>query len=292
MQSLWMLAAAACFSLMAACTKFGAQDFGTFELVFYRSLFGVVTIGGWALVKGLSIRTERFLSHMKRSFLGTLALSIWFFAIGALPLGTAMTLNYTNPLYMALILTILAIRRKEPLELGLVGNVLVGFFGITLVLRPELRAGDEAAALIGASAGFFTALAYFQVKELCVMKEPEWRIVFFFTLFGTVWGLVGQLLDGGLHPLTAQNIPPLLGMGIFATIAQLCMTRAWGAGNMLLTSALQFSAIVFAAFLGLVLFSEPISLQSAVGIGIIIAAGITATLLTKRSTAKPSAAKR
>lgn len=51
---------------------------------------------------------------MKRSFLGTLALSIWFFAIANLPLGTAMTLNYTNPLYMALLLTVIAIKKTKP----------------------------------------------------------------------------------------------------------------------------------------------------------------------------------
>lgn len=114
MQSLWMLAAALCFALMAAFTKLGAADFDTFELVFYRSLFGVVLIGIWAVIKGFSIRTVLFFSHMKRSFLGTLALSIWFFAIANLPLGTAMTLNYTNPLYMALLLTVIAIKKTKP----------------------------------------------------------------------------------------------------------------------------------------------------------------------------------
>lgn len=282
MQSLWMLAAAACFSLMAAFTKLGATDFDTFELVFYRSLFGVVLIGIWATAKGLSIRTSRFVSHMKRSFLGTLALSIWFFAIAHLPLGTAMTLNYTNPLYMALILTVIAWRKREPVEYALIGTVIMGFFGITLVLRPELRAGDEVPALIGLSAGFFTALAYFQVKQLCSMKEPEWRIVFFFTLFGAVWGLLGQLATKGLHPLTFENMPALLGMGISATAAQLCMTRAWGTGNMFLTSVLQFSAIVFAVILGVILFDEKLSLQSTCGIAVIIAAGVMATILTKR----------
>lgn len=226
---------------------------------------------------------------MKRSFLGTLALSIWFFAIANLPLGTAMTLNYTNPLYMALLLTVIAIKKNETIEFGLIGTIIAGFAGITLVLRPELRSGDELPALIGLSAGFFTALAYFQVKQLCAMKEPEWRIVFYFTLFGAVWGLGGQILTTGLHPLTAENVPALLGMGISATVAQLCMTRAWGAGNMFLTSVLQFSAIVFAVLLGRLFFDEPISLQSSFGIVIIIGAGVAATLLTKRKRSVKSA---
>ncbi|MBE5692307.1 MAG: EamA/RhaT family transporter, partial [Sutterella sp.] len=100
MQSLWMLAAAFLFSLMAVCTKLGAEHFSTFELVFYRSLFGMIVIALWVLLKRQTLRTQFFFSHMKRSFFGTLGLTIWFWTLGVLPLGTSMTLNYTSPLYM------------------------------------------------------------------------------------------------------------------------------------------------------------------------------------------------
>lgn len=282
MQSLWMLAASLLFALMAACSKLGADHFGTLELVFYRSVFGTAVIGLWVLAKGFTVRTPLFLSHIKRSFLGTFALTIWFFAIAYLPLGTAMTLNYTSPLYMAAFVALGAMRRHEGQNWGLLASVAAGFFGIMLVLRPELRAGDEWPALVGLSSGFFAALAYLQVKELAAMKEPEWRIVFYFTLFGSVWGAAGQMLMGGFSPLTWESAPAILGMAVTGTLAQLCMTRAWGAGNMLLTSTLQFSAIVFAALLGLLIFGEPVTLLSATGIAVITAAGVAATMLTKR----------
>lgn len=282
MQSLWMLAASLLFALMAACSKMGAEHFGTFELVFWRSIFGTAVIMFWALKTGNALRTPLIPAHLKRSFLGTFALTIWFFAIAYLPLGTAMTLNYTSPLYMAAFITMAAWRRHETIDWGLVSTVLTGFLGITLVLRPEVRGGDEIPALVGLASGFFAALAYKQVKELSVMREPEWRIVFYFTLFGTIWGFGGQLCMGGLTPVTWESAPALLGMAVTGTAAQLCMTRAWGAGNMLLTSTLQFSAIVFAATLGLLLFNEPISVLSACGIIVIIASGVAATMLTRR----------
>ena len=110
MQSLWMLAAAFLFSLMAVCTKLGAEHFSTFELVFYRSLFGMIVIALWVLLKRQTLRTQFFFSHMKRSFFGTLGLTIWFWTLGVLPLGTSMTLNYTSPLYMALFVSVIALR--------------------------------------------------------------------------------------------------------------------------------------------------------------------------------------
>ncbi len=289
MQSLWMLAASLLFSLMAVCTKLGAEHFSTFELVFYRSLFGLAAIALWVLLTRRSLRTKFFFSHMKRSFFGTLGLTIWFWTLGVLPLGTSMTLNYTSPLYMALFVSILTLRAGGRPSAGLLAAVAAGFVGVVLALRPEVHAGEETAALIGLTSGFFSALAYMQVKGLTKLGEPDWRIVFYFTLFGTTCGLLGQLVTaGGLTPMHAENLPALLGIGVTATLAQLCLTRAWGTGNMLLTSALQFSAIVFAAVLGFVVFAEPIAPATAAGIAIIICAGVSATVLTKRSGAKRS----
>ena len=153
MQSLWMLAASLLFALMAACSKLGAADFGTMELVFYRSVFGTAVIGLWVLSKGFTVRTPLILSHIKRSFLGTFGLTIWFYAIAHLPLGTAMTLNYTSPLYMAAFVAFMTMRRHEGQSWGLLASVAAGFLGITLVLQPEVRGGDELPALVGLASG-------------------------------------------------------------------------------------------------------------------------------------------
>ena len=78
MQSLWMLAASFLFAVMAACTKAGASEFGTFELVFYRSLFGVICIAFWVWKTGRSLHTPLLGAHLLRSFLGTFAITVWF----------------------------------------------------------------------------------------------------------------------------------------------------------------------------------------------------------------------
>ena len=283
MQSLWMLAASFLFAVMAACTKAGASEFGTFELVFYRSLFGVICIAFWVWKTGRSLHTPLLGAHLLRSFLGTFAITVWFFVIGLLPLGTAMTLNYTSPLYMAAFITIGALRRRESIRPGLLASIASGFIGLTLVLRPEFREGDALPCLIGLSAGFLAALAYVQVKQLTRMNEPEWRIVFYFSLVGTIAALVGHFAyEGQLTPITSTNIWALLGIAVSGVLAQLSLTRAWGGGNLLLTSSLQFSAIVFAAIIGFFVFDEPISVFSGLGIALIVGSGLTATLETKR----------
>jgi S-adenosylmethionine uptake transporter len=228
-----------------------------------------------------------FLGHMLRSFLGTFSLTIWFFAIAYLPLGTSMTLNYTSPLYMALIVAALALRRGERLDWRAIAAVVAGFAGVTLVLKPELHSGQEIPALVGLSSGFFSALAYFQIRQLTNLREPDWRIVFYFTLFGTVWGGAGQLLlSHGFTPLSAENVPALLGMGLCATGAQLAMTRAWGSENILLSAVFQYAAIIFAAVFGVFFFKETIGLASAAGIAVILVSGVWAAWSSRRAKAK------
>lgn len=292
LRSFWMLSASFFFALMAACTKLGAaESFGSYELVFYRQVFSCAAIGLWVLATGRTLRTKHLFGHLKRSILGNLSLVIWFWSIARLPLGTAMTLNYTSPLFIAAILTTLALWRGDKLEWILLGCVLAGFCGVALVLHPDAGSSDWAVGLIGLSSGFFAALTQFQIRQLALLKEPVWRIVFYFSLTGSIAGLIGHFAaEGPMTPLDAGRALPIVGMGLCGLLAQLSLTRAWGGSSMLLTSSLQYSAIVFAAVIGFLAFGEPLSLLEGGGIALIIAAALAATLETKRTNERRAAA--
>ncbi len=284
MKSLWMLSASFFFSLMAVFVKMGASDFGSLELIFYRSIAGVALLYTFIRMKGYSIKTPHLWGHFKRSFIGTVSMSIWFFSLTMLPIGTSMTLNYTSPLFMALFVFIVSLYRKEPIQWGLMATIALGFLGVILVFQPSLGAGQEFGALLALTSGFLGSIAYWQIKELGQLNEPSWRIVFYFTIFGTLYGLLGCLLfEGGLSPITTDNVWYLLGIAICATLAQCSLTMAFGQGNLLLSSCLQFSAIVVAEIMGVIFFSDPISLMTSVGILVIMIAGVASTVLTKKA---------
>ena len=140
--------------------------------------------------------------------------------------------------------------------------------------------------MVGLCSGFFSALAYFQIKQLSAMREPEWRIVFYFTLFGTVSGLVGSyIFEGGLHMPSTTGIIGILGMGVCATLGQICTTKSYAYGNMLLSSCLGFSAIPFSALISYFCFGEAASTIALAGMSLIIVSGMTASVTTKRAEA-------
>ena len=289
MQSLWMLVASLLFAVMGACVKLAADRYGIAEIVFYRSLLGCIGLVLFVRFQRLSLATPVPWVHVRRGAVGTAALSLWFFATTLLPLGTAMTLNYASSLYLAAYVVAAALIGGRHVNWPLATTVLIGFGGVIMVLQPSINPDQAVAGLAGLASGVLSASAYWHVKELGKLGEPEWRTVFYFTLTGAVLGLAGSLMTG-FSAHTGAGAALLLAIGVTATLAQLAMTRAYGAGRTLLTANLQYSAIVFASILGVTLFADRIPLIGWLGIATIIGSGVLATLFTARSSAPAVAA--
>lgn len=286
-QSLWALAAAALFSCLAAFVKLCSGHFSPFELVFYRSIFGAVLIAAFVVrSRNLTFRTPHLWGNIKRSIGGTLSVALWFLTLEMMPLSTNITLTYTTPLFMAANFVLLALWHHSKAPWGLVGAVIAGFIGVVVTLQPTFGSGMMLPALGCLGTAFIDLLVYWQIKQLGDMGEPTWRIVFYFTLFGTLFSFIGTLATGGFHTISWENGMYLIGMGICGTVAQLCTTRSYAKGNMLLSSCLGFSAIVFSGLISWIFFAEPITGLMAAGMLIILIAGVCATIFTKRREAQ------
>ena len=281
MQSLWMLVASALFALLGACVKLAAARYHIAEIVLYRGLTGVIALAGYAYFTRRPIGTPIPWTHFRRGAVGTAALSLWFFAASTLPLGAATALNYTSSLFLATFVVGAALRARRPLNLPLILAVALGFVGVALVLQPRFSAGQWLGAAGGLLSGLLSATAYWYVRDLARQGEPEWRIVFYFSLSVLVIGCAGSLLTGFTEHTPAGALL-LAAVGIVALLAQLAMTRAYSLGHALLTASLQYSAIVFSATLGVIVFADQITLAGWVGMAIIIGSGALATWLAQR----------
>ncbi len=273
MKSTWMIVAGFLFGLMGVFVKLGAPYFSSAELVFYRSLIGLVVIYGIVRVQGLSLATPHVASHLWRGLSGFLALMLFFYAISVLPLATAITLNYTAPLFLTLLITFWL---KEHVHWRLIGAILVGFVGVILLLRPSLHPEQIKGGLLGLISGFLAGFAYLNVKQLGAQGEPEWRVVFYFTLFSTI-GAGAWMLIHQFHALSWKTLPILIGLGTTATLAQLAMTRAYRIGKTLVVASLAYTTVIFASLFGILLWNEWLSPLSWLGIGLIVSSGILST---------------
>lgn len=280
MTSSWMLVAGALFALMGALAKLLTGQFSGAELAMYRSLFGLVAIGVFLLWRRETLRTRFWKGHLWRGATGTISLVAYFYAMGKLPLATAITLNYTSPLWLTLLSALLL---KERFSSRLVFATALGFLGVGMLLRPVVASDQAVVGMIGLASGFFAACAYVNVKKLGEAGEPAWRVVFYFSLIGTFGSALVQPLTGPFHAINAGNLWPLLGVGLAATLAQLAMTRAYHSGNTLVVGVFAYSTVIFAALAGLVFFNEQLPLLAWMGMLVIIASGLLAKLASARA---------
>jgi len=289
MQALWMLLGAAFFATMGVCIKFASAHFNSAELVFYRGAIGILFLGAIARQQQVSLRTRYPGMHIWRAVIGTLSLSAWFYAIAHLPLATAMTLNYMSSVWVAAFLvggTLIHWQPQEgksPWSQGpLALTVIAGFAGVVMLLRPTMEQNQIFAGLIGLLSGFAAAFAYMQVMALGRVGEPETRTVFYFAIGTLVAGAIGMGF-AGVSEWDWQFAVWLIPVGVFASLGQLCMTRAYSQGATLVVANLQYSGIVFAALYSLFLFGDDIPMLGWAGMALIVTSGIVATLLRARA---------
>ena len=286
MHASWMILASLFFAMMGVCVKFASAHFHTFELVFFRGLIGVIFMASLCRMQGVPLRTPIPLMHVWRSVVGVTSLAAWFYAIGYLPLATAMTLNYMSSIWVAVFLvggTLVMGKLQDAARQGpIVLTVIAGFVGVILLLRPTIEQDQLFAGIVGVLSGLIAALAYIQVAALGRLNEPEARTVFYFSVGTTVVGAVLMLVTG-MSPWVWPSVLWLLPIGVLAALEQLCMTNAYSRGSTLVVANLQYSGILFGALFGLILFDDHIPLIGWLGMALIMASGIASTVLRNRT---------
>lgn len=290
MQSLWMLLACAMFAVMGACIKVAA-DFGASlsQIVLFRGLPSVLLLTIWAIGTRRTLRPPSWKLHLWRNLSGVTAMWVGFYALSHLPLPTAVSLNYTSPLFIAGWMMASGATQRDWLRSL---AVMLGFLGVIGVLRPSIGEEHFLAGVLGLCSGGLGAVAMLQVRELGRVGEPEWRTVLIFSSCVLLTSVVGLFVQGW-SPLGARAWLGLVGLGSAGLVGQLAMTRAFGYGSTLLTAALQYTTIIFAAMLGMVFWGDRPDAVAWAGMALIIGSGLLSTWRTytesrKRRAARPA----
>ncbi|WMW79925.1 DMT family transporter [Undibacterium cyanobacteriorum] len=300
MQALWMLAATFLFSVMGVFVKLASSTYTTSEIVTVRGGVGVFFLLGLVYLHGGTFKTSMVKSHMWRGIFGVTSLWLWFYSIAHLPLSLSITLSYMSSIWVAVILFVTSWwknRGKQVVHLppSLAAAIVLGFVGVVMLLQPTITPEQVPDSLVALCSGFIAALAYLQVRQMGVAGEPEYRVVFYFSFVSTVMGVVGQLAafdkfsvsqaaaHQSHHLFQLNGVLLLLGVGLFATIAQIFMTRAYRLGNPLVAANLQYVGIVFTTAFDIWIWNLSLSWISWCGIAVILASGMIASNFNSQS---------
>ena len=277
--SLWILVGGFLFTLMSLSAKLCSAYFHVYETLFWRSIFGLICIALYMLYRGIPFATKHGFAHFRRSVAGMscFALDIW--ALSYLPLSVEQPISYLSPLVFCIFFVISSKLRGNRIEWPIIGAVLVGFSGVLLIARPESSGFNLTGVVIALVAAFAGASSNWFLRNLGQQGEPNERAVFYFMLTGTCAGALSMLLiPGEIHLPSAESVYPLLGVMASGLLGQFCWTIAWAKGHSLLNAVFQFSGIFFGVALGVVFLGETVDSTSLLGVVIIFAAGLFASL--------------
>ena len=279
-----MLLSALGFSMMGGFAKM-LTSFNAPQLVFYRNLIGLVI---------LLYSFVRFPVHqiggktgllIFRGLMGTVALYTLLYNILHIPLGTALTYNTTNTIFIAL-LSFWVLREKLGLTAWIC--IAIGFIGVMLINRPSADVGWKY-HIVGLVCGTSSAVAYLSVSSLNKYYDTR-MIVLSFMVSGIVLPLIGMLISWtGIFPedgLFVSNLRLplgmewvyLLGMGITALLGQYFVTKAYGHDKAGIVSVIGYSNIIFGIVIGVIMGDRFPDLQTLAGIALVMASGITISL--------------
>ena len=271
-----MICAAFSFGVMATFVKIACETLSSIEVVFFRSILGSIAIGLMIAKEGVSWRGKNFKILVLRGVFGFAALSLHFYAISKLHLGTAVMLNYTAPIFVV-ILARLVLQEKTTWIVK--SAIAFSFVGLYLLAAPQFEA-KAIPTFIGILSGIFAAIAYVLIRFNDEGESP-YTIIFYFTTISTIGSLPFLALD--FHWPNSSEWLALLGVSAGAFFGQVWMTRYIQTAPVSFVLPFSYLTPVFAALLGVILWKEYLGFETLLGGGIIIASGILIYLFREKT---------
>jgi drug/metabolite transporter (DMT)-like permease len=266
---LWMAVAQLLFVMMAIGARFVGRDLPWQEVAATRFAIGAITAYSVARARGQSLRITRQRDAWLRSAFGTLSAAgtFYIYASPALPMGDAVTLLSTSPIFVALLSAPLL---GERVRRSVLVSLVLGFSGIVLVAQPSFRgAGPLVAA--GAGAALSSAFAMILLRRIGPSESSE-AIVLHFASVGFAVMLLASLPV--CRAPTVRDAFWLGFMGLTGGLAQIAMTRAYALDNAARVSAMGFSSVAMMRLLAVPVFGEVPSLVQTTGSLLVIGAGV------------------
>jgi drug/metabolite transporter (DMT)-like permease len=266
--ALYMTCAAFCFSVMNAFVRLAAEELDPIAVAFFRNFFALAFMLPWlARVGRDGLRTKRLKLHFLRSFLALLTMVIWFSAIALLPLGEAVALNFTVPLFAT---AGAAVFLGEVVRTRRWSATFVGFLGALIILRPGFVELTPAMSL-PILAAVCMASASLIVKSLSRTERAS-TIVLYMNLFLTPLSLVPALFVWQWP--SWETLSYLVGLGGVGTLAHLLLTLAFSKADASAVVPFDYARLPFVAVIALFLFGEVPDAWTWVGAAVIAGSSI------------------
>ena len=254
------------FSGMAIAGRELSDTMNTFEIVFFRALVALLIILVFVAREGRSsILTPHLSIHFLRNIFHFGGQFGWFLGISLLPFATVFAIEFTIPIWAALLAVIFL---GERMNQGRVIALVTGIIGVLIILRPGAEIVELGSLLVLAASACY-AVAYITTKKISAVDTPL-VVVFYMNLMHLPLGLIPALFDWNMP--VAADIPWILLVGVTGLSAHYCVTRAFVLADATLMLPIDFLRLPVIAVVGFLFYNEMVEIALFAG-AIIIFAG-------------------
>lgn len=249
---LWMLGTLLSFSLMAIAGKELSATLSTFEILFFRSIVGllllcaVIHYRGWGLVK-----TRQLSGHVFRNIAHYGGQFGWFLGLGFLPLADVFAIEFTVPVWTVMFAVLIL---GERITKSKIAAVMLGVVGMLIILRPGMGVMHPAAIAVLLSAICY-GLAYIKTKSLIHQDSPL-CILFYMTVIQLPLGLIPVCMDFRIPSSNEWLLVSLV--AITALSAHYCIAKSMQLVDASVVVPMDFMRLPLIALIGFLLYSEPL----------------------------------
>tara|TARA_R110000868_G_scaffold4155_56_gene25736 strand:+ start:3840 stop:4688 length:849 start_codon:yes stop_codon:yes gene_type:complete len=251
------------FSSTHTSVRVLSETLSTFEIVFWRMSVSMAILLPWFAWKGFHLlKTRRLVLHGMRAVVNFAGMILWFYAISVVPLGKAVAIHFTLPLFLVVLA---ALFLGERVGIRRILATLVGFGGALVVLRPDTVGIGLPELMILASAALYAGTVVF-LKFMLKTESPLTltfytnAFIFLFSIPMALWTWTGP---------SADDIVPILIVGVMGTFAPFLFTTALRMADASVIGPTDFLRLPFTAGFAFALFGEVPEIWVWVGGGII-----------------------
>ena len=262
---LWMVGTLLSFTLMAIAVRQLSGAIHAFEIMFFRSAGALVILAPFALLNGrASLKTEQPKLQVFRNSVHFAAQLGWITGVMLLPLSEVFAIEFTTPVWAALIA---ALFLRERLNRGRIVAVVFGFLGILVILRPGVASIEPATlAVLAAAVGFAITLT---ATKVLTKTDRAMTILLYMSLI--------QLPIGAVLAATVWTTPDALQLFWLAVIggvglsAHYCTARALALADATVVVPMDFMRLPLIVLVGFMLYDEAANLLVLLGAVLIFA---------------------
>jgi drug/metabolite transporter (DMT)-like permease len=263
--ALWMAGAVLSFTAMAIAVRELQRHMGSFEIVFMRSIVMLAIVLALLPRAGIeTVKTRRFAVHFWRNAIHFLGQVLWVYSLGALALATVFAIEFTMPVWTAILA---AIFLGEKLTLPRLVMLALGLAGVMIIVRPGSEAFHPAA--LGMILGSLCYASSFVFTKRLTATDSALAVLFWMSVIQTPISLAAALA----HWVTpvAADIPWIIAIGVGSYSAHYCMTRAMKLADAALVVPIDFARLPLIAVVGALAYNEPFDPLVIVGAAVIFA---------------------